>query len=98
MLQLLSLFGPSILPHHTIKFIFQVFIKIKLSQNKIQSKVVLQFLSYFLLDILTYVSMMTAMMTGFIMALIRSSEPYFKFLLKKQFLEYFGILLSEKEI
>jgi hypothetical protein len=38
------------------------------------------------------------MMTGFIMAFIRTREPYFRFLIKKKFLEYFGIILSEKEI
>ena len=32
------------------------------------------------------------------MASIRVSEPYFKFLIKKQFYEWFGILLDEKEI
>ena len=38
------------------------------------------------------------MMTGFIMAIIRTREPYFKFLIKKKFLEWFGIVVSEKEI
>ena len=42
--------------------------------------------------------MITAMMTGLIMALIRSSEPYFKLLIRKQVLEFFGLLLDEKEI
>ena len=38
------------------------------------------------------------MMTGFIMAMIRVREPYFKFLLKKQFKGWFGVLMDEKEI
>ena len=42
--------------------------------------------------------MVTAMTTGFIMAIIRSNEPYFKLLIRKQFLGWFGELLSEKEI
>jgi len=43
-------------------------------------------------------SIMAAMMTGFIMAIIRVSEPYFKFLIKKQVWEWFGLILSEKEV
>lgn len=42
--------------------------------------------------------MITAMTTGLIMAIIRSNEPYFKLLIRKQFLGWFGELLSEKEI
>ena len=42
-------------------------------------------------------SIVAAMMTGFIMAMIRVSEPYFKFLIKKQIMEWFGILMDEKE-
>jgi len=38
------------------------------------------------------------MMTGFIMALIRIREPYFKFLIKQKVKSYFGILMDEKEI
>lgn len=38
------------------------------------------------------------MMTGFIMAMIRVREPYFRFLLKKQFKGWFGVLMDEKEI
>lgn len=37
-------------------------------------------------------------MTGFIMAIIRSREPYFKFLIRKQVKEWFGMVMTEKEI
>lgn len=42
--------------------------------------------------------MVTAMSTGLILAIIRTREPYFKFLIKKQIKEWFGILMDEKEI
>ena len=48
--------------------------------------------------IVTYVSMIAAMLTGVILACIRCREPYFKFLIKQQVKEYFGVLMSEKEI
>ncbi len=42
--------------------------------------------------------MIAAMMTGFIMAVIRSREPYFKFLIRQSFMSCFGEILDEKEI
>lgn len=38
------------------------------------------------------------MLTGTILSFIRIQEPYFKFLIKKQFKEFFGILMDEKDI
>jgi len=50
------------------------------------------------LKVLNQISIIVAMTTGFIMALIRSREPYFKFLIRQQFWEFFGVVLSEKEL
>lgn len=48
-------------------------------------------------ETLQTISIITAMLTGTIMSLIRIQEPYFKFLIKKQFYAYFGILMDEKD-
>lgn len=42
--------------------------------------------------------MIASMLTGTIMTLIRIQEPYFKYLIKKQWNEFFGILLTEEDI
>ncbi|CDW83493.1 phosphatidylinositol phosphate kinase [Stylonychia lemnae] len=51
-----------------------------------------------LMNVLQNISIITAMCTGTIMSLIRIQEPYFKFLIKKQFKAFFGILMEEKDI
>jgi len=38
------------------------------------------------------------MMTGLIMACIRCSEPYFKFILTQKIMAYFGEVMDEKRI
>lgn len=50
------------------------------------------------MEYLQRISIITAMLTGTIMSLIRVQEPYFKFLIKKQFKAFFGILMDEKDI
>ena len=49
-------------------------------------------------SVVTYMSMIAAMCTGFILALIRTREPYFSFLIKRQIKEYFGFIMSKREI
>jgi hypothetical protein len=51
-----------------------------------------------LMKILQNISIITAMCTGTIMSIIRIQEPYFKFLIKKQWKAFFGILMEEKDI
>lgn len=47
---------------------------------------------------LLYISLFTAMITGTIMTIIRTREPYFKFLIKQQWMAFFGELMEEKDI
>ncbi len=42
-------------------------------------------------------SMYSAILTGFVVSIVRTREPYFKYLAKKEFLEWFGILISDKD-
>lgn len=49
-------------------------------------------------NILLYVSQFTAVCTGVIMTIIRTREPYFKFLIKQQWMSFFGELMDEKDI
>ena len=51
-----------------------------------------------LATILSKISIYTALCTGFLLSCIRVREPYFKFLIRKKFLEWFGILMDEKSI
>jgi hypothetical protein len=37
-------------------------------------------------------------LTGVIMTIIRTREPYFKFLIKQQWMSFFGELMDEKDI
>lgn len=41
------------------------------------------------------IAMFQSIMIGFVISLVRISEPYFKFLIKKEVCEWFGILVQE---
>lgn len=47
---------------------------------------------------LLYVSQTTAVCTGVIMTIIRTREPYFKYLIKSQWMSFFGEIMDEKEV
>lgn len=39
----------------------------------------------------------SALCTGMVVALVRTMEPYFHFLIKQEFFSWFGLILNEKE-
>ena len=49
-------------------------------------------------NILLQISIVSAMITGFILTIIRIQEPYFKFLIKQKVFSWFGILMDERDI
>jgi hypothetical protein len=42
------------------------------------------------------IAMFQSIMIGFVISMVRISEPYFKFLIKKEFYSWFGILVEEE--
>lgn len=43
------------------------------------------------------ISIYTSIFTGFFMSIIRAREPYFRFLISKEFKSWFGILMDEND-
>jgi hypothetical protein len=43
------------------------------------------------------ITIYTSIFTGFFMSIIRAREPYFRFLISKQFKSWFGILIDEDD-
>lgn len=47
--------------------------------------------------IMMKITIYTSIFTGFLMSLIRAREPYFRFLIRKEFSSWFGILMDEND-